>query len=122
VLKVDGLFVMDVFNREKLFQKYGARDVSSKLYDYPSFTLLQERTVSPDGGWLCDHWRITQRTNGQVSVFNHKVRLYTFAQLEGMLSKAGFHVAAVFGDYEHQPFSAASPRLIIQANVKPYYV
>jgi SAM-dependent methyltransferase len=122
VLKIGGLFTLDVFNREKLIRKYAASDAPPKLYDYPSFTLQQERTVSPDGGWLCDHWTITQRTNCQVSVFNHKARLYTHAQLEGMLSKAGFHVAAVFGDYEHQPFSAESPRLIIQANAKPHHV
>ena len=100
VLKTGGLFVLDVFNREKLLKKYSAKDTSPKLYDYPSFTLQQERTVSTDGDWLCDHWTITQRTNGQVSVFNHKARLYTQSQLEGMLSKAGFLVAAVFGDYE----------------------
>jgi ubiquinone/menaquinone biosynthesis C-methylase UbiE len=116
VLKVGGLFVLDVFNREKLSQKYSARGASPKLYDYPSFTLQQERTVSVNGNWLCDHWTITQRLNSQVSVFDHKARLYTHVQLEGMLSKAGFHVAAVFGDYEHQPFSADSPRLIIKAN------
>jgi ubiquinone/menaquinone biosynthesis C-methylase UbiE len=49
VLKVDGLFVMDVFNREKLFQKYGARDVSSKLYDYPSLRCCRNAQSAQTG-------------------------------------------------------------------------
>jgi SAM-dependent methyltransferase len=116
VLKAGGLFVLDLFNREKLSIKYGAKDASPKLYEYPSFTMHQERTVSLDGGWLCDHWTIKRRADNQVKVFDHKVRLYTHTQLESMLSKTGFNVLAIFGGYEKQPFSADSPRLIIQAN------
>jgi SAM-dependent methyltransferase len=118
VLKADGLFVLDVFNREKLSQKYNAKGTSPKLYDYPSFTLQQDRTVSVDGDWLCDHWTVKQRTDGQVRVFDHKARLYTRSRLESMLSEAGFSVSEVFGDYEQQPFSTFSPRLIIQASAK----
>lgn len=116
VLNVDGLFVFDLFNREKLLQKHGAKALPLKLYSYPSFSLEQERAVSPDGGWLCDHWIVTQRGNGQVKVFDHKARLYTPAQLEGMLSKTGFNVKVIFGDYEQQPYNANSSRLIIKAN------
>jgi SAM-dependent methyltransferase len=116
VLKAGGLFVLDLFNREKLNIKYRGKDVSPKLYDYPSFTLHQARTVSIDGGWLCDHWIVKRRVDGEVRVFDHKVRLYTHRQLEDMLSKTGFNVLAIFGGYEQQPFSAESPRLIIQAN------
>lgn len=122
VLKVECLFVLDVFNRQKLYEKYHSAASSPKLYEYPSFTLQQERTVSSEGDWLCDHWIVTQRSNGHVMVFDHKARLYTFAQLNAMLSEAGFHVGATFGDYEKQPLSADSQRLIIQANTKPHHV
>jgi SAM-dependent methyltransferase len=122
VLKADGIFVLDVFNREKLHKKYRSVAPSQKLYEYPSFTLQQERSVSSDGGWLCDHWIVKQRSDGHVRVFDHKVRLYTCARLENILLEVGFHVRAVFGDYERQPFSDASPRLIIQAKAKPHHV
>jgi SAM-dependent methyltransferase len=117
VLKTGGLFLLDVFNREKLVEKYKATASSPKLIEYPSFTLRQERTVSIDCEWLCDHWTIQQH-EGQVRVFDHKARLYTRVQLECMLSDAGFSVKAVFGDYEQQPLSLSSSRLIIQSNAK----
>jgi SAM-dependent methyltransferase len=116
VLKKAGVFLLDVFNREKLVEKYRSKAASAKLYAYPSFTLKQERTVSDDGTWLCDHWVIKLHGNGQDRVFDHKARLYTRAQLESMLFLAGFSVNSVFGDYEQQPFSGASPRLIIKVN------
>ena len=122
VLNAGGLFVLDVFNREKLLKKYSNKDASPKLFDYPNFTLQQKRVVSADGDWLCDHWAVTQRTNGQVKNFDHKARLYTRTRLEGILSEAGFSVDVVFGDYEKQPFSTDSPRLIIQAKAKPHHV
>jgi SAM-dependent methyltransferase len=116
VLRTGGVFVLDVFNREKLVEKYRSKVASAKLYDYPSFTLKQERTISADGVWLCDHWIIKKRVDGQEHVFDHRARLYTYTQLENMLSTAGFSVNEVFGDYEKQPFSPASSRLIIKVN------
>ena len=121
VLKLGGLFVLDVFNREKLYEKYSSFALSPKQREYPSFTLRQERSVSPDGGWLCDHWTVEQRSDGQVRVFNHKARLYTCLQLKAILSEAGFQVKATFDNYEKQSLSAASPRLIIRANAKPHH-
>jgi ubiquinone/menaquinone biosynthesis C-methylase UbiE len=116
VLKRAGVFVLDMFNREKLVEKYSSKAASAKLYDYPSFTLKQERTISADGVWLCDHWIVKKRVDGQEHVFDHRARLYTYTQLESMLSTAGFSVNEVFGDYEKQPFSRYSSRLIINVN------
>jgi ubiquinone/menaquinone biosynthesis C-methylase UbiE len=115
VLKMDSLFLLDVFNREKLSGKYRSGN-NAKQYDYPSFTLKQQRTVSPDGDWLCDHWTVEQQGNGQERVFEHKARLYTRTKLENMLSQAGFYIYHVLGDYEQQPFSDDSPRLIIKSS------
>jgi ubiquinone/menaquinone biosynthesis C-methylase UbiE len=122
VLKAGSLFLLDVFNRIKLQEKYNSMAASPKSYEYPSFTLQQERSVSPDGDWLCDHWTVKPHKGDQVQVFDHKARLYTYAQLESILSEADFTVESIFGDYEKQPFSAASPRLIIKANAKQHHV
>lgn len=118
VLRAGGLFVLDVFNREKLSRKYTSGAALPKLREYPSFTLQQERTVSQGGDWLCDHWTIQKRADGQIRFFDHKTRLYTRIQLENMLFEAGFYVRAVLGDYEQQPFALTSPRLVIQACTK----
>jgi ubiquinone/menaquinone biosynthesis C-methylase UbiE len=117
VLRSEGILLLDVFNRERLVHKYGLKPVAERLFEYPSFQLKQLRTVSRDGDWLCDHWTITEHT-GKKRVFRHKVHLYTFAQLEEMLSNAYFAVDAVYGDYENQPFDQDSKRLIMRSIAK----
>ena len=90
VLSQEGLFVIDVFNREYLTLKYKGQNNSTKDKDYPSFFLQQKRTVSENGDWLCDLWTIRDKADGQVRFFEHKVRLYGRDKLWGLLEKAGF--------------------------------
>ena len=82
VLCLGGEFVLDVFNRENLVKKYAGKASELKLYDYPSFTLQQQRTVSDDGERLRDLWTIQDKATGQVRVFGHSVRLYQRPKLE----------------------------------------
>ncbi len=118
VLCVDDIFVLDVFNRENLVRKYTGKASMPKLYEYPSFTLQQQRTVSDDGRRLRDLWTINDKVTGQVRVFGHSVRLYQRNQLEELLAAAGLATQSVYGDYEEQPYSAEAPRLILRASAK----
>jgi ubiquinone/menaquinone biosynthesis C-methylase UbiE len=112
------VFVVDVFNRELLARKYAENNQPSKLKEYPSFFLQQKRTTNQNGSWLCDLWTVQDKASGQVTVFEHAVRLYTKAELEGLLEKTGFSVDQVFGGYEGESFSSDSPRLILLAQAK----
>ena len=103
---------MDVFNSEHLTKK-GKSKSQPKWREYPSFFLLQERSVTVDGGELHDKWVIRDKSDGQIRDFQHVVRLYTRDQLRGLLEKAGFDVYAVLGDYERQEFSFDSDGLIM---------
>ena len=141
ILKTDGVLVLDVFNREQLTQKYGKQRLSARLKwlalptllkspnrlskrilfgfyhwrTYPSFFLLQKRTVSRDGGWLCDFWVVCDKTDGRLLTFEHVARLYKLSRLQELLFEAGFRVNQVYGDYEKQDYSAGSSRLIVLA-------
>jgi ubiquinone/menaquinone biosynthesis C-methylase UbiE len=118
VLLQGGVFVVDVFNREQLIAKYSGENQPSKWREYPSFSLQQKRSLSPDGDWLCDLWTIRDKTTGQLLVFEHSVRLYKSAGLRGLLENAGLAVKAVFGSYDGGNFSSDSPRLIFVAKAK----
>ncbi len=113
-LGINGVLVVDVFNREHLIEKHKAKS-QPKWREYPSFFLLQERSVVGDGGELRDEWVIRYKSDGQIRVFHHVVRLYALDQLRGLLEKAGFEVYDVLGDYERQKFSFGSNRLILVA-------
>jgi ubiquinone/menaquinone biosynthesis C-methylase UbiE len=110
-----GTLIVDVFNRTSLVEKYSGKKPSARTFDYPSFTLQQKRTVSDNGNWLCDSWSIAKKADGQVRVFEHRVRLYTQSRLQRLLQNTGFKVTQTYGDYEGQPFSDSSSRLIVIA-------
>jgi ubiquinone/menaquinone biosynthesis C-methylase UbiE len=113
VLRRNGEFIIDVFNRQNLVTK----SPSQKISEYPSFLLHQKQTVSKRGDRRCDVWEVHDKADGQVKVFEHSVRLYDRQQLEQLLAFTGFTVKAVFGDYEEQTFSADMPQLIFIAYV-----
>lgn len=136
-----GIFVIDVFNRSLLTQKYPgnwrkqlksaffpvkfsnriSRRMLFRLFkwrEYPSFFLLQKRTVRAHGSRLHDLWVICDKANGQIWVFRHIVKLYQPEYLKKLIGRAGFLVNRVFGDYEQQQFNDNSNRLILIANAK----
>jgi SAM-dependent methyltransferase len=139
-LQTNGLLVLDVFNREQLTRKYGkllvnlqwlilppllkypnrlSQSVLWAIYkwkEYPSFFLLQKRTVDTDAGRLCDLWLIIDKASGKMRMFRHRARLYRLGRLNEMLFEAGFVVERVCGGYEGQDFSVKSTRLIVFAD------
>jgi len=143
-LRAGGVLVLDVFNREQLTHKYGKQRLSARLKwlvlpallkfpnilskrmlfgfyhwrEYPSFFLLQKRTVRRDGGWLCDFWVICDKVNGKLRTFQHAARLYRLRRLQELLFEAGFRVNRVYGNYQKAAFSGCpSDRLIFLAEV-----
>ena len=138
-----GEVIVDVFNRELLILKYkpsqhteikwvffpmllkfNNRLVKWLLFrffrwtEYPSFFLLQKRTVNASGDKLCDLWAVCDKAEGTIRVFRHSARLYGLKPLQVMLDQAGFIVKQVYGDYDGQSFSRNSRRLILVAYAK----
>ena len=134
-----GTFNIDVFNRERLIQKYKKNRLIDFKWtllptllkpnrfenwilfrffnwkEYPSFLLLQKRTVDTEGKQLHDLWVIRDKEDGQIRVFSHNVRLYEMKHLQELLRNVGFEVNQAFGDYEERSFSPNSSRLILVA-------
>jgi SAM-dependent methyltransferase len=141
-LDQNGLLIIDVFNRQHLILKYKQNRLSNikwvllpvllkpnrllrwillrffKWKEYPDFFLLQKRKVTTNGEKLHDLWLVCDKSDGQIRVFNHTVRLYELVHLQGLLERAGFTVNSVYGDYEGQVFSPNSNRLILVATAK----
>ncbi len=88
------------------------------MKDYPSFLLLQKRTVDVNGQKLRDMWIVRDRADGQIRVFEHIARLYEFKGLQKLLEKACFKTNSIYGDYEGQSFSPVSSRLILVVNAE----
>jgi SAM-dependent methyltransferase len=117
-LKENGCFVVDIFNKKQLAHKYLNKEPVTKTIDYPSFFLEQKRTVNTDSTVLCDQWTVRDKKSGKVSAFTHSVRLYDREQLEQMLKKTGYNMQTRYGDYEMQPLTDNSKRVIIVAKTE----
>ncbi len=123
-LKNGGLFLLDVFNRERLLHKYhkGRREPPLarffKWRQYPSFCLLQRRSLDQKGETMSDLWVIFDKKKGASRIFNHVVRLYDAGKLQVLLETAGLTVRNIYGSYEMQSISYDSKRTILLVHKK----
>jgi SAM-dependent methyltransferase len=133
-LKTSGRFVLDLFNRELLLKRYGkirnfdicfflARllgqmDFFSNFFrwrEYPTFFLLQKRRLSYKGAMLQDNWILREKKTSKFFMFEHSVRLYSYAKIKALLLSSCLHVTKVRGDYGNGAYYQNSKRLIVIA-------
>ena len=130
-----GSLIVDVFNSEHLISKNKTSWLRQlkwalvpimvraarmpfhffKWKEYPSFFLLQKRSVEAKGAHLHDLWVVCDKEDQHIRVFEHNARLYGVKQLQMLLENASFIVKAVYGDYDKQNFNSSSNRLIFVA-------
>lgn len=142
VLSENGFLLLDVFNRERMIQRYGKNNsfqLQFKLWsfllhclsrfpkwgtltarffqwhEYPNFFLLQKRLVNNKTGELRDLWVIRSKQSKKMNVFIHAVRLYELVQLRNLFEKVNLKTKKVYGNYEAENFTEASKRLIVIA-------
>jgi ubiquinone/menaquinone biosynthesis C-methylase UbiE len=131
ILVEGGSFVVDVFNREPLLRKYRInfkveampllrvlRRFPSfghllKWCEYPSFYMIQQRTVIENGRKLRDNWVFRDKKTEKVTFVQHVVWLYSLLRLERLLKGAGLRIGGVYGSYEGEKYTDHSSRLIV---------
>jgi SAM-dependent methyltransferase len=109
-LRPGGVLVMDLVGKEVLARIFQERRWSEE----PDGTLmLQEGRIAPGWGWIDNRWimvRGSERVEFQVS---H--RLYSAAELSGLLTEVGFASVAVYGDLAGAPYDHTARRLVLVA-------
>ncbi|TET58632.1 class I SAM-dependent methyltransferase [Candidatus Bathyarchaeota archaeon] len=111
VLRQDGLFLLDVVNKNHLVHTFRKRDWG----EFRSFYLLEERNLNDSAQLLWSRWVLLDKKGSEIGVFDHYLRLYSFLELKAMLCKAGMNVLDVYGGYEGQPFEQNASRMIVLA-------
>lgn len=107
VLKPSGSFVLDFFNSLRV-----ANDlVPQERLSVGAQTVEVERSISRDGRFVQKSMHLTD--DGRS--FVERVRLFTVAELEEMLDRAGLAVEIGFGDYHGNPISVDGDRTILIA-------
>jgi SAM-dependent methyltransferase len=102
-----GIFALDYLNAPKVVRTlnpYDERIVNGTVVE-------QRRRISEDGRFV--EKRITLR--GKDKSFDERVRLFSRADLERMLTRCGFVIRDVLGGYGGEPWSDDSDRTFVLA-------
>ncbi|MCW3980379.1 MAG: class I SAM-dependent methyltransferase [Candidatus Bathyarchaeota archaeon] len=112
ILQPNGLFLIDVANREHLIEVFKKKDWG----EFPDFFMLEKRSLDTEQSSLHSRWILIDKKSRTERTFIHNLRLYSYQKLRSMLSKIGMRIETVYGEYDHrQKFSEKSTRLIILA-------
>jgi SAM-dependent methyltransferase len=133
ILGNKGAFLVDLFNGNRLEQRYGKKSFLNSLgnvfsqiarfrylnaffrwREYPSFFLLQRRYVNNEKK-LIETWFFRNKKTNQITIYRHIIRLYNLQLLQNILKNAGLDQIKTFGNYEGQEHNQESARLIVIA-------
>jgi SAM-dependent methyltransferase len=105
VTRRGGSFVLDFLNTRQLRNSlvpYDERHIGDQIVE-------QRREISSDGRYVIK--RICLR--GSQQEFTERVRLFDPADLSSMMLAAGFTVTASLGNYDGEPLTSDSPRVVL---------
>ncbi len=111
VLRPDGLFLIDLVNRELLLDSLIPHDEEEK----DGYTILQDRVYLKESNRVEKTIRIMQ-AGKQVRTVTESIRIFTDTELETMLKKAHLEPEGRVGTYNGKTYSQkSSPRMIYWA-------
>ena len=111
VLQENGLFLIDVVNKEYVMKIYKERDWA----EYEPFYLLENRILDSRKSMLLSEWTIIEKDTNEIRHIQHNLRLYSFPKLRQMLRQAGLKIKRVYGGYDKKKFSQNASRMILLA-------
>ena len=106
VLKTGGVFWMDYIN-----EPYLRRNLEPHSQHTDGHRIIEQRREITEQGRIEKQIRIV--TEGYERCIEESVKLYSRGQIEQMFVQCGLSVRGVWGDFQGQPHSDDSPRLII---------
>ena len=107
-LKKNGLFLLDLKNREHLIRNFQRR----RWRPEKDFIMLEDNFFD----LFTSRWESTRTLlfgNGKKTEYSFSLRLYSFAEILNLLKRAGFVLESVYGDFDFGEFSLDSPRMIL---------
>ena len=108
-LKKEGLFFLDIINRDSFLCRLKDLAVTEITQD-----MMIDR-VSFDSKTGCSLNRRTYLRSGTRHDTEFHVRLYNYNEIERLLKLAGFEIKKSLGDWKGNPFNSESPRLMLVA-------
>ena len=104
-----GRFLIETANRDFLVRHL----TPVQVYRPGGMVVLEERQF--DSLTSRSRVDVTVYRNGEETHLFHTIRLYTFTELQMLLSAAGLETQAVWGDFRGGDYTADSPHMIVLA-------
>lgn len=108
-LRKGGKLLIDIMGREILARIYCERtwqEENGKVF-------LQEHKIRHDWSWIINRWIVLE--NGRRKEFEFGHRLYSAAELTGLLKDCGFRSVRIYGDLTGSDYDHNAKRLIAVA-------
>jgi 2-polyprenyl-3-methyl-5-hydroxy-6-metoxy-1,4-benzoquinol methylase len=110
MLEPGGRFVLEVINGERIMARFQERE----WFTVGQAAVMEERTLDRSTRRMVVERTVA--TAGETEVNVHAVRLYGQHELVGMLRAAGFGRVDLYGDWDGEPLTPDSLRLIAIAS------
>lgn len=112
VMRVEGIFVMDIANPEALIRRYQEKDWSEE----EQFFHLEQRNWEWETKRMKCRWIYIEKASGELNEISFDHRLYSFSELQRMYEARGLKIKDVYGSFSKEKFdSSNSLRIIIVA-------
>jgi len=109
-LRPSGKVFMDLLGKEKLARVFSER----RWHEEEDGTLfLEEAKLLDDWSVVEGRWILLK--DGERKDFTHRIRLYSAAELKGLLREVGFGSVKCFGNLELDPYDHNATRLLVLA-------
>ncbi|MGA2915540.1 MAG: class I SAM-dependent methyltransferase [Sedimentisphaerales bacterium] len=108
-LRKGGTLIIDVIGKEILARIFRERE----WYEENGRIFLQEHKIRRDWSWVDNRWILFE--NGKRKEFRFGHRIYSAAELTGLLKDCGFKSVEIFGDLAGADYDHNAKRLIAVA-------
>lgn len=106
-LKGGGIFAIDTMSKEVIARLFRARD----WHPVEGGFLLEERKIVDGWSWIENCWRLIK--DGQQYEYTFSHRVYSAAELRGLLEEVGFARTEVYGGLDGAPYDEKAERMVV---------
>ncbi|UCG42648.1 MAG: methyltransferase domain-containing protein [candidate division WOR-3 bacterium] len=107
-LKPGGRFVIETMSRENLFHIFQARGWEEQE---DGTLVFQEREPTDDWSWLSQRWIVIK--DSERAEYKVWMRIYSAAELVGLLAEAGFEKVGIYGSVRGDPYNKDTSHLTV---------
>ncbi|EGO63739.1 class I SAM-dependent methyltransferase [Acetonema longum] len=109
-LQSKGVLLMDLLNRDWM-----VRNNLNRYWRHPGGDYVVSYKVELQNGVAVMKREITNQNTGVKTKYEFFLRSYSLPELDLIMQASGFHIVNAYGNFDNEPYSPDSPRMIVLA-------